>query len=49
MIVGDLSKESANEKVINEIINHFKRLDVLVSCILLFFFYFINFESFVMF
>ena len=37
MIVGDLSLESDNEKVINETINHFKRLDVLVSYCFVFF------------
>jgi len=30
-VVGDLSLESDNEKVINETINHFKRLDILVN------------------
>ena len=34
MVVGDLCKESDAEKVINETIEHFKQIDILVCATL---------------
>ena len=33
MVIADLAKENEGEKVINETVNHFQKIDILVSIV----------------